>query len=52
MRRIRDRRGGLGGSGEVVEVGTAVLGFEFGCGACWIRPWRLNYGIGGKVGRR
>ena len=52
MRRTRGRRGGLGGLEEVVEVGTAVLGFGFWCGACWIPPWRVSYGIGEKVGRR
>ena len=52
MLRIRDRRGGLGGLEEVVEVGTAVLEFELGCGACWIRPWQVSYGIDEKFGRR
>lgn len=51
VRRIRGRRGQLGGF-EVEDVGTVVLGFGFGCGACWIHPWRVSYGIGGKVGRR
>ena len=36
----------------MVEVRTAVLGFGFGCGANWIPPWRVSYGIVGKVGRR
>ena len=35
-----------------MEVGTAVLEFEFGYGACWIHPWRVSYGIDEKVGRR
>ena len=52
MRRIRGRPGGLGDLEEVAEVGTAVLAFVLGCGACWIHPWPVSQGIDGKVWRR